>query len=56
MTQTTQKITQMTVVIPAELHKALKIHAITTGNTIVKTVERFIEKGLKDEKKEDSVK
>lgn len=56
MTQTTSKITQMTVVIPSELHKALKIHAITTGSTIVKTVEKFIEKGLKDETKENSVK
>ena len=56
MTPTTKKITQMTVVIPADLHKALKIHAITTGSTIVKTIEKFIEKGLKEEGKEASVK
>lgn len=56
MTPTTKKNTQMTVVIPSELHKALKIHAITTGCTIVKTIEKFIEKGLKDEGKEVPVK
>lgn len=56
MTQTTKKNTQMTVVIPSELHKALKIHAVNTGSTIVKTIEKFIEKGLKDEGKETSVK
>lgn len=57
MTQAIKKTTQMTVVIPSDLHKKLKIHAIKEGSTIVTTVVKFIEQGLgyvKENKKEEN--